>query len=623
MSSSPSDVIYDPAKFLSLLQGDDEVYVSYFLVLITGLPHSGKSETIKKFMEKHFSEGEKTRKNHGLSFYELAVAERDKTIKYQLVTSEDCYLHALQSAMKQIGYGKKLQYTNSGDGNQAKMFDDDDFNSHFWNIFEQLQREQEQTTWDKYIFGVALINIWDIGYSRTVHHFISSLQHLLQNRYSWLFFDLERDSKDSFKPPEVQNKENLMKWQSRLHYLIRAAKSNELKKNFCSLFATHDGKLTDSEQKEKISSIKPKLEIAATQIGVTECVDLNNIVSIDLSSSTDQCTASMNDLVAKAFEGRMKYPLSFIFLRGFFYKNDTMLYAKKSEIKKFADKLKMSNKKYEDFCKFFTSFGSIIDVSLIDPESEYIIMKPSLFLEEIDKIFHTTVPELADTGILTLSTAEKIFDSANNAKAYMDILVSLSQAVRLTQEQVELTSSLIGRTVLYLPDIRTTPPIDDSTELRKSVLRLILAPNAFPDHLQVSFVTELLKLSQNLTVCIQENVPTNMTVMKFKHTCTPIKFEVVHFGHTLEFRFTAANEELFDQIVKCCHKVMGYDYYQKTKYNFAIMCSKDPIRKREYHHLPDSFLCERCQTDRRLEDPIYKMWNKAVTVSIACAYKIL
>ena len=590
--------------------------------MVNGLPRSGKSKVVENFISEISPGGKiQARPSHGLSFHELfAVANSDKTIEYKITESKDCYFYAMQSAMRQIRRGgARLQYTNDEDGSPAKIFDDDSLNHHFWNTFTQLSNKQEETFSDDYIFGVALFNIWDIGYSCTIHHFLSPLHHLLSNSYSWLFFDLERDSKDAFKPPEVQDGENLMKWHPRIHYLIRAAKFSESQKNACSLFATHDGKLSEDGIRERISSIKPKLENAATQIHVKKFFDFDKIVPINPSCSTGR--SNMDSLVNEALQGKkIEVPISFIFLRDFFYQNDTTyIYAKKEEVKILADSLKISSEKFQEFCEVFTLFSSIIDMSLIDPESEYIIMKPNLFVKELDKIFHTTDPELADTGILTQSAAEEIFGDTANAGAYMDIFVSLSLAVRLTHDQVEIPSPLNinGKTVLYLPDIRTTPPIEDSSELRSNALRLIRSLNAPPDHLQVTFVTEFLKLNKKSNICIQENKPNNMTVIKaFDPTNhTSIEFTVVYFGHTLEFRCTTANEQIFTQIIMCCHKVMDYKYHEKTKYNFAILCSNEPISKRDYHYLPDRSLCERCQTDKRLQDSICNLWNDIVEVS--------
>ena len=597
--------------------------------MVNGLPCSGKSQVVENFI-REISPGRKiqARPSHGLSFYELfAVDNSDKTIEYKITESKDCYFYAMQSAMRQIRRsGAKLQYTKNEEGSLAKIFDDDGLNRHFWDTFEQLRDKQEETICDNYIYGVALFNIWDIGYSRTIHHFLSPLHHLLSNSYSWLFFDLERDSKDALKPFEVQNVENLMKWHSRVHYFIRAAKfseSQKTQKNACSLFATHDGKLSENGIREKISSIKPKLENTATEIHVKEFVDLDKIVPIDPSCSTVR--SNMDNLVNEALHGKqIEVPISFIFLRDFFYQHDTITYAKKEEVKILADKLKISSEKFQEFCEIFTSFGSIIDMSQIDPESKYIIMKPNLFVEELDKMFHTNDdPVLADTGILTLSAAEKLFGSTANAGAYTDIFVSLSLAVRLTHDQVEISSPLNvnGKTVLYLPDIRTTQPIEDSSELRPNVLRLMRSLNAPPDHLQVTFVTEFLKLYPDSSVCIQKNVPNNITVIK----ASSIEFTLVYFGHTLEFRCTTANEKIFTEIIKCCHKVMDYRYHEKTKYDFAIMCSNaelTDISERKYHYLPDRSLCERCQTDKRLQDSICNMWNDVVEVSrlIVCIY---
>ena len=599
--------------------------------MVNGLPCSGKSQVVENFI-KEISPGGKiqARPSHGLSFHELfAVDNSDKKIEYKITESKDCYFYAMQSAMRQISRGgARLQYTKNEDGSPAKIFDDDGLNQHFWDTFEQLQDKQEETISDYYIYGVALFNIWDIGYSRTIHHFLSPLHHLLSNSYLWLFFDLERDSKDALKPPEVQNGENFMKWHPRVHYLIHAAKFSESQQNACSLFATHDGKLSEDGIRERISSIKPKLENAATRIHVKKFVDFDKIVPINPSCSTVH--SNMDNLVNEALQGKqIKVPISFIFLRDFFYQHDTITYAKKEEVRILADKLKISSKKFQEFCEIFTSFGSIIDMSLIDPESKYIIMKPNLFIEELDKIFHTDDKVLADTGILTLSAAEKLFGGTANAEAYMDIFASLSLAVRLTHDQVEISSPLNinGETVLYLPDIRTTSPIEDSSELRPNVLRLMHSLNAPPDHLQVTFVTEFLKLYPDSSVCIQENVPNNMTVIKaFDPTNhTSIEFKVVYFGHTLEFRCTTANEEIFTKIIRCCHKVMDYKYHEKTKYDFAIMCSNAEltgISERKYHYLPDRSLCGRCQTDKRLQDSICNMWNDVVEVSrlIACIY---
>ena len=46
----------------------------------------------------------------------------------------------------------------------------------------------------------------------------------------------------------------------------------------------------------------------------------------------------------------------------------------------------MDDNSFSKFCEFYTSFGSIFDLSLVDPEYLYVIVKPMGFLRSLDKI---------------------------------------------------------------------------------------------------------------------------------------------------------------------------------------------------------------------------------------------
>lgn len=479
--------------------------------------------------------------------------------------------------------------------------------------------------------GVALFNVWDIGHSRTVYHFLPALHGLLSHSYSWLFFDLQRDSENLYKPLSTPDKpsandESVMKFRPRLHYLIRQAQLNlPAKEKVCSLLAVDNSSNSDVQA---IADLKPDFENAAAKIGVKEIIDFNAVMVVQPDKIEEQIKDKMDVLIKKELRSKRNVPLSFLFLRSFYYKNNTIVYIKKEEVKQLAVELNISNQKFKEFCELFTSCGSIIDVSLIDEHSKYIIMKPNLFLKEIDKIYHTKDKTLADTGILTLSSAKTMFGL--HANAYMEILVSFSLAVKLTREQVELPDS-INDEVWYLPDSRITPPFEDTTKLRPTVLRLLRSLNAPPGHLQTSFVTEFLKISESSKVCIpeDESYPSNITkIIAFDNTTETtviIKFDVVYFGYTLEFRIDTANEKIFSQIIETCHKIMEHHHHKETTYNFAILCSKEPSSTsvdakykltRERHFLPyATTLCDKCRHDKRNKDPILDMWNKVVEVS--------
>ena len=620
-------VVY-PSDLKKLVVSDTKVAVTRFLILIHGLPHSGKSGVFQKFLEKipnaHFKKSK--------HFYELAAVEYAEsghlhipTLVYSMTTSKDCYnVYTMKSAMKQVATGKKIKYIESREIEKSVGFSNKDLNAHFHELFRDLKQDKT-STWGGQ--GIAIFNIWNIDHSHTIYHFLPALHGLLYNSYSWVFFDLDRDSRALYKPREASPKEsgadkNLMKYRPRLHYLLRYAKLNlPAEKKVCSLFATHDGQLAERERRELVQSIKPDLENAATQIGVKEVIDFD-VISIkpdDDETCVRLIAKKLDELVYEALKSTFTMPFSFIFLRSFYYRNDDIVYIKRKEMQKVADELEISKEKLNEFCKLFTSLGSIIDVSLIDPTSEYVILKPNLFIDKLDKIFHTKDNMmLANKGILTITAARDLFGSMDVAHVYTDILVSLKLAAKLSND------------VFYLPEIRTTPPLADTTELRHSALQLLRGWNVPPDQLQISFVTSFLSKNPKAKVCICDDTPTNVTKIEAIDSSSQIKvkFDVVYFGYTIEFRAETSSKEVFSHIIASCHELMKE--HENVQYNFAILCSKNPSSTdtkyeltRERHLLPYNTLCDVCSNDKRHEDPILMVWNELLKVSQNTAWSIL
>ena len=247
------------------------------------------------------------------------------------------------------------------------------------------------------------------------------------------------------------------------------------------------------------------LRMLPLKIGAKEVIDFEVIpIKPDDDETYVRLIAEKLDrLVYKALKSTFTMPFSFIFLRSFYYKNDDIVYIKKKEMQKVADKLNISEEELDKFCKLFTSFGSIIDVSLIDPKSEYVILKPNLFIDELDKIFYTKDKMLCNKGILTITAAQNHFGSMDVVHVYTSILVSLKLAAKLSYENVEIDLPLDSKTnVFYLPEIRITRPLADTTDLRCNALQLLRGWNVPPDHLQTAFVTKFLSQNPHAKVCI-------------------------------------------------------------------------------------------------------------------------
>ena len=119
-----------------------------------------------------------------------------------------------------------------------------------------------------------------------------------------------------------------------------------------------------------------------------------------------------------------------------------------------------------------------------------------------------------------------------------------------------------------------------------------------------------------------DDTPTNVTKIEAIDSSSQIKvkFDVVYFRYTLEFRAETSSKKVFSHIIASCHEVMKE--HEKVQYNFAILCSKNPSSTdakygltRERHLLPYNTLCDVCSNDKRHEDPILMVWNEVIKVS--------
>lgn len=600
------------------------------LLLINGLPQSGKSETISKLLKTQPLNIPLPDRPppHGLSLYELAAVAvleptNNSSLDYIESTAENCYQYIFKSALlhREKLFISHITWHNDQFNNKFKS---EVLNSHLLKIFKQLQETKMSDSWERCApDGMALINIWDISHKRAIYHFLPALSGLLYNSYSWLFFDLERDGPNFDKLPVTDGHTQLMKWKSRINYLLRAAKLNESKKRppeevCCSVFAA-DNNSTSSSQNIVNDEFRGKLTSTASKLGVKELVDTHNITIINPSNSVRLLSAASNKLVFERLSKKIEVPLSFIFLRSLYYENDKILYIKRQHVKMLAEELCISSGNFQWFCELFTSLGSIIDVSLIDEESQYIILKPNLFLQKFDKIFNTDNQLLTKYGIFTSSLAVELFGS-EHAEAYTEILVSLDLAVSLTQNQIVDHNNIIPIPKLwYLPDMCTNAPLTDTTEPAKNTLRMLRGLDAPHSHLQVAFVKKFLKSNPSSKLCVRNN-DRNVTTIEVLNT----QFDVVYFGYTLEFRVSQVNRDIFTQIIQTCHDIMNEKKHEKTKYNFAVMCSNVPPKSRtadlyeltrDRHLLPDHELCGYCRQKGRHEEEYLHMWNEVLKVS--------
>ena len=626
------------------------------IFIIGGLPYCSKSKALRKLLrhiipksrDDAITKVSENDERAGLSFYELAAvglppAPFDRLI-YSETTKSTCYLYAIQSALKHLYYsrGQNIKFHEPSEGKREVVFDDEDLNRHFYDIFDLLTVEQQPeldsplstTKWNMSIpNGIALMNVWDIGMNKAVFHFLPALWGHLDNSYVWLFLDLDRDVKDLYNTPSLpentfdkarKDKDLIMRYRSRIEYLLRPAMLSKSsfcgdRNDVCSVFGVHSGKYEEIQLKCLVEEI----ENASAQANLATVVNTKKVTPIN--PKDDKCCKVLkkkaDEITGAKLESKEKIPLSSIFLRSLYYGVDKM-YIKKSELKAKAKLLKMTDNDFETFCKTFMSLGSIIDVSLIDEESEYVILQPTNFICALDKIFYpdTTDSRVAMCGIVTESTAIEIFKTDH--KLFMDVLVSVDLTIKLKSHQLIIESSEFTQVeekkeYYYIPDVRTTPP---DLECQPSALHLLHSTSCSFCHLQVLFAEALLKIKPDSKLVVKNASPVNITTFKAftSEKQEAVDFEMRYLGEAVEFRVPpTADEDICAAIIQSCHKIMIGKWGCK-KYNFAVICSKDidpntpPRLRRMRHFLPNDELCETCVKKGRLDDKLLGIWNSTL-----------
>uniref|UniRef100_A0A1X7V3P7 C-terminal of Roc (COR) domain-containing protein n=1 Tax=Amphimedon queenslandica TaxID=400682 RepID=A0A1X7V3P7_AMPQE len=266
----------------------------------------------------------------------------------------------------------------------------------------------------------------------------------------------------------------------------------------------------------------------------------------------------------------------------------------KDELQELSKELNMDDEKFQEFCRFFTSFGSIIDVSLIDPSSNLIILQPISFLNKLDKLFYYSSGDSVVTshGFVSKATAEAIFNEKpdENAATFMAFLESLRMATKILPGQVS-----IDQQGYYIPNVCNHLPL---LQCSPTSLHLVHDMNISLSHFKVSFTANFLRSYPKAQLDVSRTPHINVTRFCF-HSDDPL-FELVYLGDIIEFRFPDLDKELLlevcENIVKNCHEIMNES---DILYNFAIMCATNQHQgscklHMERHALPFKDDCERC-----------------------------
>ena len=606
------------------------------ILCITGLPNSSQSIATQSLLKQLQCEQFPVSEEHGVSFYEASAVRKPATTSL-IYSNKFNYALVMESAIKYHFYlqGKFIKNIEVPSIPKSIFDNDDDLDCHFRQMIHDFYLNRaspgNRPGWNQGLpSGIAMINIWDVGTSKTALYILPMLAGHLYSSRVWMFFDLLRDLPHLYDPPEISNERSdeapILKWHSRLYHLFRLAQLGSSKyhdrSNVCKLVACLDSsRSVGNEEEENMKGhFKKETIVAATQMNIENLVDMQDVIPFLSEDQEGLLKKTFDDIVNMELDKPVSLPLSYVFLRSLFYRIKDLLYVKKDVLGSKARKLEIFGDDFEHFCKVFTSLGSIIDISLINNDSNIVILQPVPYFHELDKLFylHSETDLLVTKyGLVTKSRAANIFGDDKKAFDMMSSLVHFGIALKIEPSRISKLSPLSKHEyVYYVPDASTASAIADHGPnalcLLRDVDRAMIRPN-------VVFTKLFLEIYEKAMLYIPEHSPVNVTSIRAHsdNTDDGVIFKMVYLGDAIEFRFPSQqlHEDVVEQVVAVCHKMMEMT---KFKYNFAVMCSNEVNQtavyklQQHYHHLPNNELCQMCKDNGKINKSL-SMYNTVLS----------
>lgn len=626
-----------------------KIKVQPLLLSFTGLPQSGKTKAVNDFMDNYvdkippyltpiIKKNAQSETKGGITQHNLLTVCGDKG-QYEAIeaSEESIATFGILSAFKHIieTKGKVPILGHDAAANVDQCFSQADLNTHFQRVYRFLNKHKSipkgsELTDEGRLYagllqqslpeGLGLVNIWDLASTNTVHHLLSALQGHLYNSHMWLFLDLDRDLKILDEPfdMELPAKDGalLLKLRPRLHYLLRSCWSTidnaRERKGVCTMFATHQ-MTGPGKARDNIRLLKDKVQVVARQIGVSALLD-DRIDSINLKTNNKRLNETFQRIIVDETPF-VEVPISWLFLRSLFYRYDKMFIGK-GKLAELANECNIKAESLTEFCKFFTSFGSIVDLSLINPNkdnSEYVIVKPIDFLKLLDAFFnrqdeiYQKYPSMS-YGLVPESAGREKF--GNDWLGVLETLVCLNLAIRVMPGYIDETHLAIDRDKIhyYIPLCCTGTLISDPDPDSVHLITNINTPHFFRN---VSFVDKLVKSLPEPRLIPCQSM--NQTIIKDLSTNTTIT--ISFHVPAIKFHLDQPNDELCSRIVQATHQIAEGSPVT-VKYKFVRFCAKSHIPNVEslpsanYHVLPEA-LCSQCQDEGKV-DELFQAWKKAV-----------
>ena len=373
----------------------------------------------------------------------------------------------------------------------TSLFGDQQIDAYFAHLFVQLGKytsdlgaESENTLRSLLTSKISFLNVWDVGVNRGVYEVLSRLAPQCSRMILLNTFSLTEDANSMETIPQLSDSRyegryeergdhrSIMRLQTKLQYLFYPLCVCPPREASTLLVGTHDSRsLSREEVRERSEHVLKTMKVEAEYHGRAHCL-VPSVVAVDSRNAEDvtKLKMALEKMIEQGNQYEYDLPLSWIFLRCFLA-HTKKLYVTLPELIAIAKKCSISAREVHRFLEVFGGCGSLIYISNLCPEcaDEYVVLRPSEFLLEIDKLYYVHIAKGADgeplnipddpqhnhkVGCVSTELAWRLWSKGGkDEETYCFLLHSLRRLSVLAAKKQGM-GTLRDTTMYFMPSIR-------------------------------------------------------------------------------------------------------------------------------------------------------------------------
>jgi hypothetical protein len=647
-------------KFLN-----NKVPVSTSLVVVMGLPMSGKSTMIEQVFKNSITLKTGSPQNiqyyirrgkdeNGLSLHNLCILGKDGDYVWSFSSKRLGVVYSLIcSAIRQKS---TIVY------NPLEAAENNDFLDKHLDFLHSKVAEHEQFVRDDnekatlMYDGVSLINVMDIGVNKAVFDLLPIILFFCNNHIRYVNYSLRRDGgRLLFGKPDLnhlpytkrKDDKHVMSRRMKIDYLLNFASTANDHGEYATtiIMATDNQKMSSTEPafcKNEYTNLPIPNEVRllldetkdiitqkAEEKGVSQCLDKWQYVHLDDHESIEDRKKVIEQLVASYKELQMDIPLKWMVLRSFLVSLMTDTKRRRNIfsrdfIQEQALKLEMDAEEVNEFLKVFTGFGSLLHMESFTELKDLVIIDILEFAKLLDKLYYPDekYPDLRNFGIVSQTHTKMILGP--DEENYMKIVTTLAMTAKISNgKSIEIDGKPGPNEVCYyLPSARVgdIQPSENTCTFVNAFAFLKIESANFSTNVQACITQSIMSNCENAVLVSCEKC--NVTRFKFKYDNKIVHFEIEKmYGDTNggKTKLKIITDEILsnEAVDSCTVVLMGccegltreVNLVRKLTFNIAITCCQH-----DQHHdlFNDDNPCTYCQQNNQY-NLLHQCWKEAAT----------